>query len=205
MVDGCKKIVVVDLDGTLVDGNTLAIYLSVGFRYLAKQGRVDKALAVAALVVARKLRLISHHTMKYSAISLIGRDGEMLKQVAKTATSKFNAEVLRMIAKYRSDGCEAWLATAAPAFYARLLWDGVLIASPDGGPDCAGTIKRDAVYAWARKNNAEICTFLTDHSDDLPLAKAVADDGGRVVLVNPSPLTLSIFEAAIPAEALSKL
>lgn len=207
MVDGrlTSAAVITDLDGTYVAGNTLKIYLRAGVAELLRRLRPDKALAVCLLVVARKLRFISHNTMKYSSIRLIGTGELLLGKVAAEIRRAINPQVEAVVKKHIESGCKVLMATAAPKFYVRLIWGHDLIASPDRGPDSKGIRKRDAVKKWLDAHEATPALFLTDHSDDLPLAQLVASLGGEIVLVNPSPATVKAFDDAdIPAVDLTK-
>lgn len=193
MVDGRMikpSVTVVDLDGTLVRGNTLEMYLRTGVAELIRNGRIDKALAVVALVSARKARIISHEAMKYRAFTLLPRTEKIRLKMAETVNDSLNPHVVSFLDQRRAAGDTILLATAAPEFYVRWFWDGNLVASPEHGPDCKGTAKRDAVNSWLSDHGGKIAYFLTDHRDDLPLAKIA----GNTILIDPDKKTLGTFD-----------
>ncbi len=80
MVDGLVKgATVVDLDGTLVSCNTLHVYISTALKHVS----MSRRSAIVALLVARKLHLISHEKMKYKILSLAGRNMEIFNDFVK--------------------------------------------------------------------------------------------------------------------------
>lgn len=183
---------IVDLDGTYVKGNTLKMYLSIGFRDLLRRWQLIKAVKVVALVAARKAKLISHEKMKYASLGLIGRNEHIRhKMEIKVALHK-NHDVETFILERMAAGDLILMATAAPGFYVKWLWQGALVASSDNGPDCKGEAKLKAVSNWLAAKNATPSYLLTDHHDDLPLG-SVADN---VILVNPSDATVKAFDKA---------
>lgn len=164
---------VVDLDGTLVKGNTLKMYLRAG-------ADISNFPLLCFFYLARKLRLINHEGMKYEALKVVGRKPELLEKFKRMVEKSFNSDVLSFLQERRDAGDRILLATAAADFYIPAIWDGEFLASPWGGPDLRGEIKKTAVEAWLMENNLKINYFLTDHPDDMPLVRFVEKNGGKV-------------------------
>lgn len=193
-----SKVTVVDLDGTYLTCNSLRLYLKVALKYSLRNLRIDRLSEIFLLYLLRKLRLISHETMKYKSIRLGGKSPRMLHEFSVEAHNAVNKKVKTFLDERQKRGESVLLATAAAESYVPLIWDGEYIASPMGGPDCRGIRKRDAVIRWASGRRLSISFFLTDHHEDLPLAEYVIDNGGKVILVNPSSETLEAFPAGTP-------
>lgn len=205
MVDGQLKkrgVTVVDLDGTLLKINSLELYLRTAVKYALRHGRIDRAAAIYILISLRKMRVISHETMKYRAIALAGKSPAMLNTFGLLARRLLNRQVLNFIAARRKRGDKILVASAAAESYVNKIWSGDFIASPMGGPDCRGELKRSAVERRIRDMNLELNYFLTDHCDDLPLARYACENGARVILVRPKGDTRRRFENELPEKSL---
>lgn len=188
--------VITDLDGTLINGNSLKWILKAGLKRLIRQGRIPSFLAVLMLGGLAWTRLISHETMKYGALRLFGDDEKLMKIMHRMGVEHRNNEVQKILAEAVKQGDRILLASAASESYIRQLWDGEFIASPFGGPDLKGNRKLEAVRTWLHDNNLQLNAFLTDHSDDLPLAEYAQSLGATIYLVNPTPKSKQIFDNA---------
>ena len=197
-----REATVIDLDGTLLDCNSLELYLATALRHLLRAGRIDRVAGMAWWIGLRRLRLISHETMKYRAIALAGSTPEMTARFVDEAKRHYNPRVLDFIERAGKRGDVLLLATAAAECYVPVIWHGEFVASPMGGPDCRDERKRDAVARWLDSRNLHLGYFLTDHTDDLPLARHAMAEGATVVLVNPDALTLKLFKAELPSGSL---
>lgn len=189
MVEG-RKVTVVDLDGTLVQGNTLHLYLRAALRCLWWR-RPLVALRVAALMAARVARLIPHSTMKYGAARAVGAHPAVIARLKQTA--HLNSQVLKLIEERKAMGDTVLLATAAFTFYARELWEGDLVGSDlAAGPEteCRGERKAAAVTAYLRQHRAKLACVITDHHDDIPLLRL--NPSGPNYLIHPSAKTLRL-------------
>jgi hypothetical protein len=134
---------------------------------------------IAGVIVFRILKIITHAKMKYSILKAISAKTDInynlfvnkislkKREIALLNDKSFNVKIL---------------ATAAPLCYASK------IAENEGFHICLGTnfpvarfnnefenikeIKKNSVVNYlAKKGVFEIDTFITDHSDDLPLMK----------------------------------
>ncbi len=205
MVDGQLKktgVTVVDLDGTLLRINSLELFLKTAMYHALRHVRIDRAAGIAVLYALRRMRLISHETMKYRAIALAGKSPVMLNTFGLKARRLLNRQVLNFIAAQRRNGDKILVASAAAELYVNKIWSGDFIASPMGGPDCRGVRKRDAVERRIKEMGLQLNYFLTDHCDDLPLAHYAADTGAKVILVRPKGNTRQRFEAELPHKSL---
>lgn len=169
-----RRLAVIDLDGTLVDGNTFHEYLRAGLR----NGHVGLLVPMAL----RFLRLISHHSLKVAALRIIVPDQKLTKAFVKRI--KFNPDVLRLIEEFKAEGCEILLATAAPAVYVPWIWTGEYIATTN--EELRGERKLQAVRDYARERGLKLYAVVTDHYDDLPLLRAGTRHN---ILIRPSDKT----------------
>ncbi|MCM1449738.1 MAG: haloacid dehalogenase-like hydrolase [Clostridiales bacterium] len=185
-----RPLVVVDLDGTLVNCNTLHVYIISGLRRLVVQSPV-KALKLTAIVALRSVRLVTHRTMKRMAMTLIDPDTYVRGMFVRTVGSKMNERVREMLDGMEAKGYITLLATAALDVYIPWIWEGGYVAtSTSGNPqchECRGIIKATAVADIASRCNLDLDTVITDHHDDLPLMEACARN---IILVNPSAHTV---------------
>ena len=174
-----------DLDGTLSKVNTFTLFVKVFFRMSAVS-----RLNLTGIVLARKLRFISHAGAKQRIVSLFRRkgDGAIIEKTVEKIVANIRHDLLRIA--LASD--LSVLATAAPSLYARTLAErlgfGDVVATPPEGPECRGEgkvamLRRIGVYF------SDNVTVYTDHYDDLPLLEV--NSGGINILVNPSDETIS--------------
>ena len=186
-----KKLVVVDLDGTLLRGNSLHIYIMSGIRALWRRKSLPKLSRLAAVIALRRLRLISHRQMKWTALRLIPADDYLLQEdFRKRADKSLNANVNELLNQYRANGFSILLATAAADTYVPLIWHGDMLATRIAdNPEHAemrGTAKRDAVLRYAAHHGMTLQAVITYHSDDLPLLMAGAAEN---IVVSPDAAT----------------
>ncbi len=191
-----RKATVVDLDGTYVFRNTLKMFLRIGFTDLLRRGCIGRAIAVAALVAARKARFIKHETMKYKSIGLIGVTPKIKSAMQLAVESSIDSNVKSILEERKSQGDLILMASAAPGFYIRWFWNGHLVASPDCGPDCKSEAKLDAVKTWLHANGAAIGMVITDHYDDLPLARYASQNEAEIIIVSPNEKTVKTLKQA---------
>ncbi|MDE5749212.1 MAG: hypothetical protein K2H87_00410, partial [Duncaniella sp.] len=74
-----RRLAAIDLDGTLVRGNTLHEYLRLGLGEELRAGRMVNFLSIATLLGLRAVRLISHRRMKFGSLRHI-RPTEQLRR-----------------------------------------------------------------------------------------------------------------------------
>ncbi len=189
--------VVVDLDNTLLSTNTFKDYVTFATKEALRRFRIDVVIGVLWFVTLRKIRVISHSTMKHRLMRLLDvvMDDYSLALFVDELMENLNGDVVSLCEEYRNRGYRLLLATAAPECYAHII---ALRMRFDG---CCSTImpakgewhenvrekKCEAVLTWM--NNAEVGmdVVITDHYDDVPLLKA---NRGKNILVNPTIKTL---------------
>lgn len=188
---------VVDLDGTLLPGNSFSMFTLHLFK---KEARLR--LPLLRIVAARKLRLITHAEAKRRIMIRAGElPDSIIKDFVKKLTSKIDPELLALC-----NGCSATvLTTAAPDLYALPLADALgfkycfasylyTIVQEPMSSDPPTQAKSFAMLLHENKGEAKVASLLsagfklgskslvlTDHFDDLPLLRANRD--GRNLLI----------------------
>ena len=209
MVDRCeitnfRPCTVIDLDGTLVDGNTLKIYLDCGLRYLLSRRKFSSVLRLLKAVTKRKLRRCNHRQMKEVILTELFPYTDILSDFTRRINKHINPEVRKLIENNTAKGHSILMATAAPGFYVRPFWSGNLVAT-DFLPDrplteCVRDEKVRRVSQWLEKNNCRLDTVVTDSADDLGLVKM--NISGTNILVKPKSSDLRAFRELKPAHLL---
>ncbi|WP_168796624.1 HAD family hydrolase [Cognatitamlana onchidii] len=182
------KVLVVDLDGTLYKANTFHYFI----KYLLIFGLSHlKLLFLIKLSLALFSRVTSSHAkMKYNILNVV-KDRPDINYRGFVDSMKSKRHHIPII-KDESFSFKI-LATAAPSCYADI------IAQDEAFDLCLGTefsndpfsgrfenvknIKKQNVLNYLKANNlGTVNTFVTDHIDDLPLAKVAKFN----LIVNPS-------------------
>lgn len=196
-----RKIVVVDLDGTLIDGNSLHLFLRVALRHAPLLDR----MRIARLMLLRRLRKISHVDMKFGCLGIVRPDEAFRSEFVRRFRAMLRPEIVRTIDRYKESGDTVLLATAAADMYVKWIWDGDFVAtSVHDNPnrrECRGDAKVEAVRAFMRPGDTLEAVF-TDHSDDIPLLQMGAS---RNYLVDPSTSTVvALNDLSIPYTLFNK-
>lgn len=175
MVSGrhSRRLAVIDLDGTLVRGNTLHEYIRLGLSESFRRGRLLSSLKIAAAIVLRRFRLISHPAFKFSSLDCIRPSDRLKNRFQSRIRGMINPEVETLIGEFRSQGIAVILATAAPACYVPWIWSGDYLATC-GRDELRGIRKLEAVRKYMERSGLELYAVVTDHEDDLPLLHAGA-------------------------------
>ena len=183
-----KRVLVVDLDGTLFTINTFHHFI----KYLIiKSITRFKVLLLFKLSLAISSRLFQPHAkMKYHILNLLKNRTDIdYNEFVNTISSKKRA--LKILQDISFD--IKILATAAPSCYANI------IAKNNHFHICLGTdfphssfnsafenskmVKKENVLSYLSNNNINhIDVLVTDHKDDLPLIKLAM----RNKIVNPN-------------------
>lgn len=193
-----KKVLVVDLDGTLYSINTFHYFIKFLIRYSVN--RCDVLLLISILMVSffRTCRLISHSKMKYHILKRIMNKRNIDYQKFTNNISIFKRNI-STIGEDRYD--LKILATAAPSCYANI------IAKNEGFDVCLGTdfpvlnfdsefenikdIKKQTVMNYLKNvGDYDFDTLITDHLDDIPLMKLA----NKNILICPSNSTVREVE-----------
>lgn len=194
MVEGHdSKATVVDLDGTLFSVNTLHLYIKTALKFHARAWRLRRVMMISMWCFLRYIRLVSHSAMKQKVLKWSGLSNDLLDEFRGHAFCHVNPKVMQMVKKGIREGVPTLLATAAADAYVYCLWDGDYIATRASGPELRDQEKLNETRRWLSDHNVEIGRVITDHYDDLPLARYADSAGAEVLLVNPSRLTHKRF------------
>lgn len=185
-----KKIVALDLDGTLVAGNTLHLYIKCGL----KHSSFYKKMQICGWLALRALRIVSHPTMKFAILNIIKPDESMHNDFTGMVNERLRTSVKSMISDFHRKGCIVVLATAAPDIYVPWIWDGPYVATPVANNtehvECRGLQKLNAIRTLMGEDDILECV-ITDHIDDLPMLNAGAKEN---ILVAPDKHTLATIK-----------
>lgn len=195
MVEGLqgRKIAVVDLDGTLIDGNSFHLYIRTAFRHSS----LMKKMRICVWLALRQLRVVSHRKMKFALLGLIVPDDSFKNEFCSSFITMIRPEMNRIIDELRKDKVTVLLASAAPDIYISWVWHGAFVATRTLGNEtkveCRGERKVEAIKAFMNPEDSLVAVY-TDHSDDLPL---LAMGAAKNYLVSPSSQTLKAVNAAL--------
>lgn len=193
------KGVVIDLDGTLLLGNSFERYYFFLLRRAFQEGRLLCLLRLLALLLGRKLRFYSHSCFKQRVLMQKGLDEQQLQIFVDTLVKEVNPEVLELYKDYRSRDYYTCLATAAPLVYARIIgdkfgFDAVCATASVNGNYADGSWvenirenKLAYVDSFLARKGVSIDVVITDHHDDLPLIKRAKESS---IMVAPSAETI---------------
>lgn len=196
-----KGVTFVDLDGTLISGNSMHIFMKRLPRMLMKRHAPGAAISALWQIWLRSFRLINHRKMKWH-LTKIARshleesDWEML---AKMISQSVNPYVKDLVESRRKLGCLTYIATAAIEEYSiplsRLLgYEGAIatkfLENQTDYEEMNGDTKLNGIEQLLAQENLRLESFVTDHPDDLPTAKAYPN---LTVVVNPTQKTADQF------------
>lgn len=196
------KLIVVDLDGTLIDANSFHIWISFSAQRLLLRGSILRLMKLAFWVGLRYARIVPHQTMKKYVLRATDDFAlDVLDLFAKKLKTKINDQtMLEVKPLLGSDEYRVILATAAPIHYAERLARLIGITEVIGtnanttDPEWFEAIRENKLKALKEAIGDDqfqrIDLLMTDHHDDLPLLE-ISD---RVILVKPSDITISILK-----------
>lgn len=207
--------IVVDLDGTLIQGNSFVELTKFLLKKLLNNGNLPELSKILFKILLRKLRLISHKNAKYF---IVGKATSYLKicdlqNFLQSLIKKLNPQVLEITKDYDSKGYTILIATAAPDLYLPYLLNKLPLKNVDyiATPftkklgeyeEVKGKEKLNKVKKYLKKNSLECILILSDHYEDLPLFK---DLKSKIILVNPSKLTTKIIKGTVISQRTSLL
>lgn len=167
---------IIDLDGTYIQGNTLHLYLRCALDYHLRHLHLFRLCGMLWHLGRRRLGLITHAEMKFRCLALAGRAEALLNDFEAEAAPLVHPKVESLRRDYEQLGGLTLLATAAPDFYVPRVWDGDYVATRmEDNPrmrECRGEEKLRCVEDWLEAHRARIAVVITDHPDDLPLLRA---------------------------------
>lgn len=188
---------VVDLDGTILKGNSMREMI----KFMLREGvKACDAVTVWKLLYwlcLRRTRLLTHRRMKFpihrlASEFMLGRG--RLERFLPILETLINSAVMDKIADLKNQGCKIIIATAAPDIYmphfAKILNADFFTATPltdtvEGYIENRGEHKLLRVKEIAENNGYRIRCVITDHKDDLPLLEI---EGVERVLVSPDEI-----------------
>ncbi len=193
----CRRLTVIDLDGTLIRGNSLRVFMELGLWQMLRRGRLWRLVKAGVLVLLRVLGVVSHRRLKWGFCRLVDGDEEFYGAFVGRMRSMVREGIMGLAGEAEADGGRAvLLATAAFDVYVSRFWQGAYVATVfegnKGRVECRGEEKLRRVSEYARRHGMVIDLVVSDHSDDLPLMMAAR----RVLLVSPSRGTVSAVRAA---------
>lgn len=189
-----SKIVVVDLDGSLVSVNSFRLWLLFSFVFLFFSFRWFSLWDFMKTVVNRLLRRIDRVEMKKNILKSTEQFPEFFViGFVKVLLMFINKSVLIEMRKYDGGQYDLNLCTAAPFFYADKIAKKLGFSQVFSTPSVfvskwKENIKSEKVLALEAfyGEGFTIECVITDHHDDLPLLLKA----NRKVLVSPSDVTL---------------
>ena len=184
-----KKVLVVDLDGSLYSINTFHFFITYLIRHSIRRIDVSLFCLLVYVIGLRGLKIISHSKMKYIILNSIKSKEQIGYKKFVSSISKYKREIEAI----KNNFDLKILATAAPSCYASI------IAKNEQFHTCLGTNfptksfhdrfenikeekKENVMNYLVSQNITKIDTFITDHLDDLPLIKLA----NRNIIVSPS-------------------
>lgn len=205
-----KYIVAVDLDGTLLRGNSWQYFSRMLLR-TALRRRPLSGLWLGVLALLRKCCLITHKSVKYRymlASRILTPDER--KDFARLMSALFNPDVTEILSHERQNGALILLATAAAGEYGALIAReaGIedVIMTPEarrGVPyvQAAGTRKAEMTAQFAEEKGLPVRLIITDikpgaaDAADAPLIRRFPK--ARVILIEEGRLKAGSETAAV--------
>ena len=204
-----KKVLVIDLDGTLFSINTFHFWIKFLILNAFKRFNISLFFKIIFSCSLRLFRLISHSKMKY-----------LILNATKNQSSIDNHKFIKSIQQYTNDLSKfieddsyeiKILATAAPMSYASIISNIYNFNSciATGNPidklswkENLKEVKKDNVLLYLNKFNInKIDTLITDHFDDLPLMQHSLN---TILIAPTSSTTAFLKKEAIPYTIIKK-
>ena len=179
-----SKILVIDLDGTLMSINTFHYYIKFIFHNYLKLLKLKSLFLILKVIILRFFKIVSHSVMKF----------EILKIVEVTASIDHERFVVNLL-KYLNPILEInqrdfdikILATAAPENYSKIIaeklnFDYCVATNSNDKLENIKENKLHNVKCLLKKiDKTQVDLFISDHIDDLPLFNY----SKSIILVNP--------------------
>lgn len=191
----------IDLDGTLLRGNSLKMFMRRLPGVLMRRHAFAATFATLWWMGWRSIRLVSHRNMKWhitkmARAHLLDEDWDA---IAEKMLGKVNPAVSDFVSFPSRANCRKYIATAAPEEYSlplsRLMgYDGVVATrfneDKSEYEEMRGLRKLEGIQSLMQEQHLRLESFLTDHYDDIPTAREYP---GLTILVNPTRKMQSIF------------
>ena len=199
--EALKGATVVDLDGSLLSGNSMHVFMKRLPGMLMKRRSPGAAISALWQTWLRSMHVINHSSMKWHLTQIARRhlqDSDW-EDLAETIVQSINPHVRDLVESRRKLGCLTYIATAAIEEYTfplcRLLgYEGAIATrfTDDKAEyeEMKGSSKLENIEQLLAKENLRLESFITDHPDDIPTAKAYPN---LTVVVNPTQKTADQF------------
>ncbi len=185
---------IVDLDGTLISGNSMHIFMKRLPGLLMKRHSPKGVISTLWWTALRSLRLVSHKNMKWHLTKIARKhlQQEDWEWLAEVIAQSINPIIKDKIDARRQRRCRTYIATAALEEYSLPLcralgYDGVIATTFNERKgdyrEMKGEAKRDAIMQMLEEKMLIPESFFTDHPDDLPMAKVYPS---LTIVVNPT-------------------
>lgn len=199
--ESLKGVTFVDLDGTLLRGNSMKMFMKRLPGLLLKRRAPGAAIAALWWTWLRGFRLTCHKKMKWHLTRIARRylEDEDWEGLAARMTGKIDSTVSDFVESRRKRGCLTYIATAALEEYAvplsRMMgYEGAVATRFDDDYDAydemKGYAKHDGIEDLLADGHLRLESFITDHTDDIPTASAYP---GLTILLDPSNKTAEQF------------
>lgn len=200
-----KRVLLVDLDGTLYKINTFHYFIKYILHYCIKSFNIIILFKLCLVLVFRPFT--THAKTKYFILKLIKHRNDIDYQEFVKSISNYKRDIPQT---YDNNFDIKILATAAPSCYANI------ISQKENFNFCLSTdfpnsnfnqefenckdIKKENVMNYLKSENInEIDTLVTDHIDDLPLIKMAKKN----IIVNPNQkLIIALKQNSISFEVI---
>ncbi len=190
------KVIVVDLDGTLLSVNTFHKWMIFLFKKSLLKNPLD-SVKILAIIAFRLIKVYNHKEMKYRIlqISEATRYKKYLDEFVDELDAHLNDEVLQLI---KENDVISVLATAAPSLYARRVADRYGFIHCVATPESSAQIWFENIKEKKRESLEklldsieikEVDIVLSDHHDDIPIMEMAK----KVYLVNASHETRTLI------------
>ena len=181
---GTQGVLFVDLDGTLVLENSFHTFLRAAWTHGGTRLRAQLMLALSLRVAGRgkdaRLAMKRRVLSAFSKMSPV-HQGRIVTAALARMRMTLSSPVMATIHRWRAEGGEVVLATAAPDCYARPLAEELkfadCLATPSQvGPtwrELSGFAKAEACRRWLELRNDIVgeVGVITDHHDDVDLLR----------------------------------
>lgn len=200
-LQNAKGVTFTDLDGTLLMGNSMKVFIRKLPWMLLKRKAFGASITSLWWMGCRLTRAVSHRKMKWHLTRIARRHlrEEDWEMTAKCLVKMINPVVYDYMSASARCHCEKYIATAALEEYAiplsKLLgYDGAVATHFTEDlkeyTEMRGRAKLKGIQDLNKKRNLRLESFLTDHFDDSPTAREYP---GLTILVNPTKKVQLIF------------
>lgn len=192
--DALKGATFVDLDGSLISGNSMHIFMKRLPRFLMRRRHPGAAISALFQIWLRSLHLTSHSSMKWKLTKIARRHLEESdwENLAEVIAKSINPHVRDLVESRRQLGCQTFIATAALEEYTLPLcqflgYEGAIATKftdkKGNYEEMKGHAKHAGIEQLLAKENLRLESFITDHPDDMPTAEAYPF---LTIVVNPT-------------------